>query len=48
MSAREQIDVAVQHSRALYELVRFRVEGRDRRVPAAGATIVALVSSVPL
>lgn len=48
LSRDQAIDVLLTEHRALYELAAFRLSSLDRRVPAAGATLVAFLGSVPM
>jgi len=43
-----RVTVLLAEYNALYRLAEFRMGALDRRVPAAGATIVAFLGSVPL
>lgn len=44
----DRIGVLLAEYEALYRLAEFRMSALDRRVPAAGAAIVAFLGSVPL
>lgn len=48
LGPRDEIEILLEEYRALYGLVTFRMSSLDRRVPVAGATLVAFVGSVPL
>lgn len=48
LAPRERIDVLLAEYHALYGLAQFRMGALDKRVPAAGAAIVAFLSGVPL
>jgi len=48
LTPRERIDVLLAEYHALYRLAEFRMGALDKRVPAAGAAIVAFLSGVPV
>ena len=48
LTPRERIDVLLAEYHALYGLAQFRMSALDKRVPAAGAAIVAFLSGVPV
>jgi len=47
LTPRDRIDVRLAEYRTLYTLAEFRMASLDRRVPAAGATLVAFLGGVP-
>ncbi|MFI4915096.1 MAG: hypothetical protein ACIAS6_01140 [Phycisphaerales bacterium JB060] len=48
LTPREAIDVLLAEYEAMYRLAGFRMTSLERRVPAAGATIVAFLGVLPL
>lgn len=48
LTPREAIDVLLAEYEAMYRLAEFRMASLERRVPAAGATIVAFLGVLPL
>lgn len=48
LTPRESIDVLLAEYEAMYRLAEFRMASLERRVPAAGATIVAFLGVLPL
>lgn len=48
LSSESKIDVLLAEYNAMYQLAEFRMASLDRRVPAAGAAIVAFLTGVPV
>lgn len=48
LTPRDRADILLAEYSALYDLVTFRMSALDRRVPAAGATLLAFTGSAPL
>ena len=48
LSPRDRADILIAEYNALYGLATFRMGALDRRVPAAGAALLAFMGSVPV